>query len=102
MFKVGIIMGSDFDFLVMKVVVEVFEEFGVDYEIIIVLVYRIFERMFEYVKMVEERGIEVIIVGVGGVVYFLGMMVFIIMFFVIGVFVKIFMLNGFDLFFFIV
>lgn len=99
---VGIIMGSDFDFFVMKEVVKVLEDFGIEYEIIIVFVYRIFERMFKYVKEVEVWGIEVIIVGVGGVVYFFGMVVLILFLLVIGVLVKIFFLNGLDFFMLIV
>lgn len=99
---VGIIMGSDFDFFVMKEAVKVLEDFGIEYEIIIVFVYRIFERMFKYVKEVEVWGIEVIIVGVGGAVYFSGMVVLILFLLVIGVLVKIFFLNGLDFFMLIV
>lgn len=46
---VGIIMGLDFDLFVMVFVVEVLDFFGVKYELIVVFVYRIFERMVLYV-----------------------------------------------------
>lgn len=52
--------------------------------------------------MVEEKGFCVIIVGVGGVVYLLGMIVVYIYLLVFGCLVKLKVLNGFDLLFFIV
>lgn len=99
---VGIIMGSIFDWEIMKNVCDIFDEFNVLYEKKVVFVYWMFDFMFEYVEIVRERGIKVIIVGVGGVVYFLGMMVVKIILLVIGVLVQFKVLNGLDLFFFIV
>lgn len=71
--KVGIIMGSDSDLPVMKEAAEVLEEFGVPYEITIVSAHRTPERMYEYAKSAEERGIEVIIAGAGGSAHLPGM-----------------------------
>ncbi len=71
--KVGIIMGSDSDLPVMKEAAEVLEEFGVPYEITVVSAHRTPERMFEYAKTAEERGIEVIIAGAGGSAHLPGM-----------------------------
>jgi 5-(carboxyamino)imidazole ribonucleotide mutase len=71
--KVGIIMGSDSDLPVMKEAAEVLEEFGVPYEITVVSAHRTPERMYEYAKTAEERGIEVIIAGAGGSAHLPGM-----------------------------
>lgn len=49
-----------------------------------------------------ECGLKIIIVGVGGVVYLLGMIVVKMILFVIGVLIKLKVLNGMDLLFFIV
>lgn len=46
---VGIIMGLDLDLLVMFVVVEILDLFGILYELMVVFVYRILERMVLYV-----------------------------------------------------
>lgn len=71
--KVGIIMGSDSDLPVMKEAAEVLEEFEVPYEITIVSAHRTPQRMYEYAKSAEERGIEVIIAGAGGSAHLPGM-----------------------------
>lgn len=56
------------------------------------------ECMFDFVKVVYGRGICVIIVGAGGVVYLLGMVVFLLLFFVIGVLIKLLnFIDGWDL-----
>ena len=71
--KVGIIMGSDSDFEVIREAAEMLEEFGVSYEMTIVSAHRTPERMFRYARETEERDIEVIIAGAGGVVHLPGM-----------------------------
>jgi len=94
--KVGIIMGSDSDLPVMKQAAEILEEFGIDYEITIVSAHRTPDRMFEYAKSAEERGIEVIIAGAGGAAHLPGMVASITHLPVIGVPVKTSTLNGLD------
>jgi len=93
---VGIIMGSDSDLIVMKDAAQVLEEFGVPYEITIVSAHRTPERMFEYAKKAEERGIEVIIAGAGGAAHLPGMTASITTLPVIGVPVKASNLEGLD------
>lgn len=86
--KVGIIMGSDSDLSVMSEAAKVLEEFGVEYEIMIVSAHRTPKKMFEYAMTAEDRGIEVIIAGAGGAAHLPGMTASITHLPVIGVPVK--------------
>lgn len=94
---VGVVMGFCLDWEIMQYVVELFVEFGVVYEVQVVLVYCMFDLLFQYVEQVVDCGIQVIIVGVGGVVYLLGMFVVKICVFVFGVLVQFKVFNGMDL-----
>lgn len=94
--KVGIIMGSDSDLQVMKEAAEVLEEFGVPYEITVVSAHRTPDRMYEYAKTAEERGIEVIIAGAGGSAHLPGMTASITTIPVIGVPIMTKALKGID------
>ena len=93
---VGIIMGSDSDLPVLKDAGEVLEEFGVPYEITIVSAHRTPDRMYEYAKNAEKRGIEVIIAGAGGAAHLPGMVASISNLPVIGVPVRTSHLQGLD------
>lgn len=94
--KVGIIMGSDSDLSVMSEAAKVLEEFGVEYEIMIVSAHRTPKKMFEYAMTAEDRGIEVIIAGAGGAAHLPGMTASITHLPVIGVPVKTTALSGLD------
>lgn len=63
--KVGIIMGSDSDLPVMSKAAEILDELKVVYELTIVSAHRTPDRLCEYAKTAEERGIKVIIAGAG-------------------------------------
>ena len=93
---IGIIMGSDSDLPVMKQAAEVLDQFGVPYEITIVSAHRTPERMYEYAKTAEERGIKVIIAGAGGAAHLPGMTASLTHLPVIGVPIKTSSLNGLD------
>ncbi len=93
---VGIIMGSDSDLPVMKNAAEVLQEFGVAYEMTIVSAHRTPERMFEYARAAEARGLEVIIAGAGGAAHLPGMVAALTPLPVIGVPVKASSLEGLD------
>ncbi len=93
---VGIIMGSDSDLVVMKDAAEMLEKFGIPYEITIVSAHRTPERMYEYAKSAEERGIEVIIAGAGGSAHLPGMVASLTHLPVIGVPIKSKSLSGVD------
>lgn len=93
---VGIIMGSDSDLPTMKGAAEILEEFNITYEMTVVSAHRTPERMFEYAKAAEEKGIEVIIAGAGGAAHLPGMVASLSSLPVIGVPVKTSSLSGLD------
>lgn len=85
---VGIIMGSKSDLPVMQEAVDILNELGIAYEVEIVSAHRTPDRMYEYAKTAEERGIRVIIAGAGGAAHLPGMTASITPLPVIGVPVK--------------
>ncbi|MDE0590276.1 5-(carboxyamino)imidazole ribonucleotide mutase [Halocynthiibacter sp. C4] len=72
--KVGIIMGSQSDWPVMKLAAEILDELGVPYEKKIVSAHRTPDRLWSYGKTAAERGLKVIIAGAGGAAHLPGMM----------------------------
>jgi len=86
--KVGIIMGSKSDLPVMQDAADVLKEFGIDFEITVVSAHRTPERMFNYAKEAQGRGLKVIIAGAGGAAHLPGMVASITTLPVIGVPVK--------------
>lgn len=66
-------MGSRSDLGIMKEAAEVLKELGVDYELTVVSAHRTPERMFDYAKSAESRGLKVIIAGAGGAAHLPGM-----------------------------
>lgn len=94
---VGIVMGFCFDWEIMQYVVQKFEVLGVLFEVKVVFVYWMLDVLFSYVEQVGLCGLCVIIVGVGGVVYLLGMIVVKIVVLVLGVLVQFKVFNGMDL-----
>ena len=63
--KVGIVMGSDSDFPVMKKALDVLKEFGVEYEMLLASAHRTPEAVREFAAGAEKRGISVLIAGAG-------------------------------------
>ncbi len=70
---VGVIMGSQSDWSVMRHAAEMLEAMGVPYEARIVSAHRTPERMFAYADSAQERGLKVIIAGAGGAAHLPGM-----------------------------
>ncbi len=70
---VGIIMGSDSDWETLKHAADLLERFGVAHETLVVSAHRTPERMFEYAKSAEKRGLRAIIAGAGGAAHLPGM-----------------------------
>ncbi len=71
--EVGIIMGSDSDFDVMKEAAEILKHFKISYEIKIVSAHRTPNYMKKYAESAHKRGLKVIIAGAGGAAHLPGM-----------------------------
>ncbi|MEO0437481.1 MAG: 5-(carboxyamino)imidazole ribonucleotide mutase [Pseudomonadota bacterium] len=71
--QVGIIMGSDSDFPVMRDAGAILERFAVAYEFEIVSAHRTPEKLYQYAQGALERGLKVIIAGAGGAAHLPGM-----------------------------
>jgi len=93
---VGIIMGSDSDLPVMQAAATMCEEFGIEFEVTIVSAHRTPERLVEYAKDAEKRGLRVIIAGAGGAAHLPGMVASMTVLPVIGVPVRGSNLEGMD------
>jgi 5-(carboxyamino)imidazole ribonucleotide mutase len=72
--KVGVVMGSNSDWPVMKYAIEQLEAFGVEYEMRVVSAHRTPDLLFEYAATVRERGLSCIIAGAGGAAHLPGML----------------------------
>jgi len=70
---VGIIMGSQSDWVTMKNAAETLENLGVAYETKIVSAHRTPDRLVAYAKSAKDRGLQVIIAGAGGAAHLPGM-----------------------------
>ncbi len=94
--QVGIIMGSDSDWPVMKLAAEACDEFGVAYEVGIVSAHRTPDRMLAYGHEAAGRGLKVLIAGAGGAAALPGMVASVTPLPVIGVPVPLKYLDGLD------
>ncbi len=70
---VGVIMGSQSDWAVMRHAAETLEALGVAFEARIVSAHRTPERMRDYARTAKDRGLKVIIAGAGGAAHLPGM-----------------------------
>ena len=93
---VGIVMGSDSDWPVMRAAAEALDEFGVAYEADVVSAHRMPRDMIEYGSSAERRGLRVIIAGAGGAAHLPGMLASVTPLPVIGVPVPLANLGGLD------
>jgi 5-(carboxyamino)imidazole ribonucleotide mutase len=94
--RVGIVMGSDSDWPVMKAAAEACEEFHISYEADVVSAHRMPEEMLAYGKDAAGRGLQVIIAGAGGAAHLPGMLAAVTQLPVIGVPVPLKYLDGMD------
>lgn len=85
---VGIIMGSTSDLNIMQQCADVLKELDVPYEMTVVSAHRTPERMYDYAKEAQGRGIKVIVAGAGGAAHLPGMTASITTLPVIGVPIK--------------
>ena len=94
--QVGVVMGSDSDWPVMKAAAEALTEFGVEFEADVVSAHRMPHEMIEYGSSAAERGLKVIIAGAGGAAHLPGMLASVTPLPVIGVPVPLKYLDGMD------
>ena len=71
--KIGIIMGSQSDWPIMKHCADTLDALGIAYESRIVSAHRTPDRLVEYAKSAKERGLQVVIAGAGGAAHLPGM-----------------------------
>ncbi len=93
---VGVIMGSDSDWPVMRAAAEALDEFGVAHEVRVVSAHRTPRGMLEYATGAVQRGLRVIIAGAGGAAHLPGMVASATPLPVIGVPVPLKYLDGMD------
>ncbi len=94
--EVGLIMGSQSDWSILMQSAEILEELQISYASNIVSAHRTPDRLYEYAKTAEERGIKVIIAGAGGAAHLPGMVASLTTLPVLGVPVKTRSLSGLD------
>jgi 5-(carboxyamino)imidazole ribonucleotide mutase len=70
---VGVVMGSNSDWEVMRHAALVLKDFNVPYEAEVISAHRTPDRMFEYAEAAVERGLKCIIAGAGGSAHLPGM-----------------------------
>ena len=71
---VGIVMGSDSDWPLVKKACETLDRFGVAYETRVISAHRTPELAIEYSRTAEERGLKVVIAAAGGAAHLGGVL----------------------------
>ena len=71
---VGIVMGSDSDWPVMKVCAETLKRFGIPYEAKVLSAHRTPDAALDYASMADDRGIKVLIGAAGGAAHLAGVL----------------------------
>jgi 5-(carboxyamino)imidazole ribonucleotide mutase len=94
--RVGIVMGSDSDWPVMKEAATALGEFDVPFEADVVSAHRMPQEMLAYGEQAAGRGLQVIIAGAGGAAHLPGMLAAVTPLPVIGVPVPLKTLDGLD------
>ena len=93
---VGIVMGSDSDWPVMREAARALEEFGIPYEADVVSAHRMPDEMIAYGQGAAGRGLRVVIAGAGGAAHLPGMLASVTPLPVVGVPVPLKYLDGMD------
>lgn len=89
-------MGSKSDWPTMEYAAKMLSKLGVAYEASVVSAHRTPDKLFDYAKSAEQRGLKVIIAGAGGAAHLPGMVAAQTTIPVLGVPVKSRALNGLD------
>ena len=94
--KVAIIIGSQSDYLTMKLCQKVLKRLKIKYETKIVSAHRTPNRMYEFAKSAEKNDVSVIIAGAGGSAHLPGMVAALTAIPVIGIPIESKKLKGLD------
>ncbi len=94
--RVGIVMGSESDWPVMKAAAEICRSLGMPHEVRVVSAHRTPLEMAEYARTAHGRGLRVIVAGAGGAAHLPGMLAANTVLPVIGVPVPLSNLQGLD------
>lgn len=94
--RVGIVMGSDSDYPVMKAAEEALAEFELSASVEVISAHRMPEDMVAWGRGAAERGLRVVIAGAGGAAHLPGMLASVTVLPVIGVPVPLKHLDGMD------
>jgi len=94
--KVGIVMGSDSDYGVMKPAADILKKFGVPFEITVASAHRTPHRAVNFVKNLEKKGAKVLIAGAGHAAHLAGALAGHTILPIIGVPIDSSALNGMD------
>jgi 5-(carboxyamino)imidazole ribonucleotide mutase len=89
-------MGSDSDLPTMQAAIAICEQFAIAHEVEIVSAHRTPDRMVDYAKTADSRGLRVIIAGAGGAAHLPGMVAALTVLPVIGVPIQTKTLQGID------
>ena len=71
---VGVVMGSNSDWEVMKNACQQLDDFGIAYEAKVVSAHRTPDLLYQYAEQARERGLKCIIAGAGGAAHLPGML----------------------------
>ncbi|MBK7424756.1 MAG: 5-(carboxyamino)imidazole ribonucleotide mutase [Propionivibrio sp.] len=71
---IGIVMGSDSDWPVMRFCAEMLKRFGIPYEAIVLSAHRTPDAALDYAACAQERGIKVLIGAAGGAAHLAGVL----------------------------
>jgi 5-(carboxyamino)imidazole ribonucleotide mutase len=71
---VGIVMGSDSDWPIMKACAETLKQFGVPYEAKVLSAHRTPDQALDYASSAQDRGMKVLIGAAGGAAHLAGVL----------------------------
>jgi len=94
--EVGIVMGSDSDWSIVKSAAETLGDFGVSFEVRVISAHRTPELAAAYAASAEERGLKVLLSAAGGAAHLGGVLAAHTVLPVIGIPIKGGALNGID------
>jgi 5-(carboxyamino)imidazole ribonucleotide mutase len=94
--RVGVVMGSRSDWETLRHATEVLAQLSIPYEARVVSAHRTPDRLFQYGREAEGRGLELLIAGAGGAAHLPGMLAAVSILPVLGVPVESHVLRGVD------